>query len=132
MRFCAGLGIPEQDPDFYLKCVPELWYHKLIRLVSNEVEVGEPVFDRKVYVRTSDPARASEVLANDGVQSALLALLTGVRVNEVVGNHVTLKGPTLTISMKPLGGITPERIQELKTETVALALHLRFRSGVGA
>ncbi|MBW2258327.1 MAG: hypothetical protein JRI25_27530 [Deltaproteobacteria bacterium] len=100
--------------------------------MSNEVEVGEPVFDRKVYVRTSDPARASEVLANDGVQSALLALLTGVRVNEVVGNHVTLKGPTLTISMKPLGGITPERIQELKTETVALALHLRFRSGVGA
>ncbi len=128
MRFCAGLGLPGQDPNFYLKCVPELSFHKLVKVVSSEVEVGEPAFDRQIYVRTSDPVRAEQVLANEGVQSALLALLTGVRVNELVGNHVTLMGPTLTVSTRPLETMTPERIEDLKLETAALALCLCTRN----
>jgi len=129
MRFCAGLGIPGQAPGFRLRCVPELATHKVWKLVSHEVEVGDPTFDARIYVRTSHPDAAAELLSIEGVQSALLSLLTDVRVNELVGNHVTLEGPTLTISMRPIGGAPPERIQELKLETAALALHLRARAG---
>jgi len=122
--FSAGLGIPGQDPEFHLKCVPETWKYKLLKVLTHEVEVGDPVFDSRIYVRTSDDAAARELLADEGVQSALLALLTDVRVNELASNHVTLDGPTLTVSSRPLGGLSPERIQELKLEVTALALHL--------
>jgi hypothetical protein len=127
MRFSAGLGVPYQDPGFALKCVPELWAHKVAKLGLQEVEVGDPAFDSRIFVRTNDPEQARAVLASEGVQSALLALLTGVRTNELVGNHVTLEGPTLLVSTRPLGGLSDDEIQELRLETTALALHLRSR-----
>jgi hypothetical protein len=124
MRFSAGLGIPGLDADFRFKCVPELWYHKLIKMVTGDIDIGEPAFDNQIYVRSSDAEAARTLLKNEGVQAALLAMLTGVRVNELAGNHVTLAGPTLTISTRPLGGLPPERITELKVETAVLAIHL--------
>ncbi|RLB52518.1 MAG: hypothetical protein DRJ42_14650 [Deltaproteobacteria bacterium] len=126
-RFSAGLGIADQDPDFYLKCTPELWFHKVRKVVSEDFEVGDASFDDQIWVQTSKPAVAGEVLANEGVRRALLTLLTHVRVNELVGNHVTLKGPTLLISMRPLGGLSEDKILQLKMQATALALHLRYR-----
>jgi len=127
MRFSAGLGIAGQDPDLYLKCAPELWYHKLLKPVVKDFEVGDAHFDDQIRIRTSNPDLAGPLLASDGVRAALLALLGDVRVNELVGSHVTLEGPTLLISTRPLGGLPPEKIQQLKLAAVALALHLRFR-----
>lgn len=126
-RFSAGLGIADQDPDFYLKCTPELWFHKVRKVVSEDFEVGDACFDDQIWVQTSKPAVAAEVLGKDGVRQALLALLTDVRVNELVGDHVTLKGPTLLISMRPLGGLSEPDVQKLKMQATALALHLRHR-----
>ena len=122
--FHAGLGLPGADPDFRLVCVPEQLHHKVLKWVVQEVEVGDPVFDRRVYVRTSDPTRARQLLGTEGLQSALLAFLTDVKVNELMANHVTLDGPTLKLGSRPLESLTLDRIQELKIETAALAIHL--------
>jgi hypothetical protein len=125
-RFCAGAGVGQaQDPDFQLSCVPQSAVHAIMKWVVHEVEVGDPVFDTRIYVRTSDPVRAAELLADEGVQSALLALLSKVRKNELVGNHVTLKGPNLVVNVRPLEALSPARVVDLKLETAALALHLR-------
>ena len=126
MRFSAGMGIADQDPNFQLSCKPELWYHKLLGMVAGDHRIGDPGFDPKIWVKTSDPEKATTLLKQDAIQSPILAMLSGVRVNELVGNHVTLKGPTLLISTRPLGGLPDEKIQELKLEAAALALHLRY------
>jgi len=122
--FNAGLGLPNADADFHLSCVPEMITHKILKWVVHEVEVGDPAFDKAVYVRTSDRERAAKLLANEGLQSCMLTFLTAVRVNELASNHVTLKGPTLTLASRPLGSLPPERVQALKVETAVLALHL--------
>ncbi len=123
-RFSAGLGIPDQDPKFTVKCVPELWAHKLAKIGIDEVEVGDPSFDGRVFVRTNSPEAAKSIMAGEGVREALLALLGNVRVNELLGNHVTLEGPTLTVSTSPRGGLEEARVQELKLAVAALSLHL--------
>ncbi len=122
--FHAGLGLPGADPDFHLSCVPEMLHHKVIKWVQHEVQVGDPAFDKQIYVRTSDPGRAAQVLANEGVQSCLLTFLTEVRTNDIKGNHVTLKGPTLTLSSRRLTAPSQEQILELKVETAVLAILL--------
>ncbi len=127
MRFSAGLGIAEQDPALQLKCAPELWYHKIMNAVARDFEIGDADFDDQIRIRTSDPDAARSILGNEGARSAIIALLGAVRVNEIVGSHVTLEGPTLLISTRPLGGLPPEKVQDLKLHTAALALHLRHR-----
>jgi hypothetical protein len=122
--FSAGLGLAGMPEDFYLSCVPEILHHKALKWVVHEVEVGDPVFDSRVFVRTSDPEMARALLALEGVQSALLGLLSGVKVNEIVSNHVTLKGPTLTVRVRPMPLISADQVQALKIETSALALLL--------
>ncbi len=127
-RFSAGLGVAGQQRDFYLKCTPSLWYHKVLKVAFRRFEVGDPSFDDHISTRTSKPEVAEGLLANEGVRSALLALLRDVRVNELAGNHVTLNGPSLLISTRPLGGLSVEKIQRLKIQATALALHLRDRA----
>jgi len=122
--FHAGLGLPHADADFRLVCVPEQLHHKVLKWVVHEVEVGDPLFDRRVYIRTSDPTRAKQLLEAEGLQSALIVFLTDVKVNELLNNHVTLDGPTLTIATRPMESLTPARIQALKIEAAALALPL--------
>ena len=124
LRFSAGLGIPGLDPTFTLSCTPEHLGHKVVKLLSHEVQVGDPVFDDRIYVRTSDPVRAEAFLSREGVQSALLALLGDVRANDLGGNTVSLEGPTLTVGVRPNGGLPPVRVTDLQIETAALALHL--------
>ena len=126
MRLSAGFGIPDQDPELELRCVPAVWHHRLRELVTTDVETGDAVFDDALWITASDDARAAKLLRHEGVQSAVLALLSGVRQNELASNHVTLKGPSLLISTRPLAS-TAEKLQELKIEATALALHLRDR-----
>ncbi|NCG19360.1 MAG: hypothetical protein GWP91_10165 [Rhodobacterales bacterium] len=125
MRFVASVHLPDQRADFYLRCTPELWHHKVAKWVIHEVQVGDPAFDKRVFIRTSDPDRASEILANDGMQSALLSLLTGLRTNELIASHVTVERGVLQVNIRPTDSLSPERTQELQLETAVLALHLR-------
>jgi len=126
-RFSAGAGIGAYEgADFHLRCVQESGSHTILKWFVHEVQVGDPIFDDRIFVRTSDPARAADVLAHPGIQSALLGLLSHkVHKNEIGGHHVTVKGPTLTVSIRPVPKRTPEQLLELKLETAALALHLR-------
>ncbi len=124
-RFAAGLGLPN-PPGLTLRCQPYLWYHRLLALFVGRFTVGDPTFDDRVFVKTSGPEEARAVLT-EGVQTALLALLGSVKVNDIGGNHVTLNGPTLTVAVRPLGGTSPERVLELKLATASLALQLGRR-----
>lgn len=125
MRFVASVHLPDQDAEFYLRCAPELLHHKVVKWVVHEVEVGDPIFDKRVFIRTSDPERASLFLANDGTQSTLLSLLTGLRTNDMIASHVTVERGVLKVNIRPLASRTPEQTQELQLETAVLALHLR-------
>ncbi len=127
-RFSAGLSIPGLPGDFFLRCAPELWHHQVVKMVVHEVQVGDPLFDRRVYIRTSDPDLAADMLSNEGVQSALLALLSGLRTNELLANQVAIHGNTVTISVKPEAGLSEERVLDLKLETAALAIQLKGSS----
>ncbi len=127
MHFNAGLGIAGQDPDFRLSCVPKVLHHALIDLFSKPHTTGDPIFDGGIRATTNNPDVATAVLGIEGVQSAILSLLGATRVNEMIANHVTITGPTLTISARPLDGLPETRVQDMKLETAALALHLRGR-----
>ncbi|MCO4745238.1 MAG: hypothetical protein KC912_10660 [Proteobacteria bacterium] len=123
MAWSASLHVPGLAADFELKCVPELWRHKALKWLVDEVEVGDPTFDRHIYVRTNDVAHARKVLT-ESVQIALLGLLTGLRADDW-GNGVALTGKTLSLHVNPESGLGPDRIQQLRLDAAALALHLR-------
>lgn len=127
-RFSAGIGIPGRADGFVLQCVPQRWHHTLAKWVSQEVEVGESTFDDAVFVRTSDADEAARLLASEGVQSALLLLLSGLRAGELAGNEVRLDGPTLTVGIRPLDGLSEATLSSLQVATAVLALHLRALS----
>ena len=122
LRFSAGLGLPRQDPNFKIRFAPEAWHHTVSKLFVDEVQVGDPLFDDAVFVRTSNESLAREMLASEGVQSALLMLLSDTRPNELLASHVTLEGPTLTVSLRTNASLTAQRIQELQLATAALAI----------
>lgn len=50
--------------------------HKLIKLFANEVQVGDPLFDDRIWVRTDDREGAARLLRNVGAQAAILELVT--------------------------------------------------------
>ena len=124
--FSAGAGISHADPEFHISCRPELFVHKLEKLVHAEVQVGDPAFDDRVFIRTSKPGLAAHVLADEGVQSALLALLSGLMVDDLP-NHVSFETGSLRIQTRPQGGLPPELFQQLKLETAALLVGMDRR-----
>lgn len=124
LRFNASLAIPEQDPAFILKCVPRRWHHRFTRLVWPGIDVGDEEFDRRIHTWSSDPEKARALLRHEGPQSAILAFLSSVRDDELLGSQIALKGPTLTIGVRPEGTYDTDRIQELQLEAAALALHV--------
>lgn len=128
-RFNAGLGIPDQDPSFTFTCVPLRWPHRLIGWAWPGLQIGDAEFDSRVRTSSSDPEGARARLEGHGCQSAILAFLTSVVEGEVFGNHVRLRGPTLTVSVRPQGTWDEARVQELQLEAAVLALHLRAGGG---
>lgn len=125
-RFCVGAGIgPVEAPEFTLRFTPQLARHAVVKLVVREVEVGDPIFDDRIYVRTSDPERAAALLADEGLQSAVLALLSDVKLNELKCNYIALEGPRLEVVVRPLAALDPDHVARLQLEAAALALQLR-------
>ncbi|HEY8379418.1 MAG TPA: hypothetical protein VIK91_23160 [Nannocystis sp.] len=53
----------------------ENFLHKLVKLFHKEIEVGDPIFDDLVFIRTDERAQTLALLQNTGVQSALLTLV---------------------------------------------------------
>lgn len=123
--FSTSASIQGVDHELQLTCSPELLQHKLIKLFVHELEVGDPIFDDQIYLRTNTKARAADLLANEGVQTALLALLSGVRPGQVFPNHVTLEQGQLTARSIPLEGIGEDKVFDLRKHFAALALHLQ-------
>jgi hypothetical protein len=124
MRISAELFVPGMPEGFKLSAGPERLHHALIKLFSTEVEVGDPIFDDRVFLRTNDPERASLILRNEGVQSAVLALLSDLRQDDMLFNHVTLEGTSLRVSVSPMRGLADDVLQSLTLEIAALAVHL--------
>jgi hypothetical protein len=50
-------------------------YHKLIKMVRRELEVGDRLFDDFVYIDTRDRTRAHSLLKHAGAQTALMHLV---------------------------------------------------------
>lgn len=123
MRFGAEVGLRPWSVPFALTAVPELITHKVSKLAIREIEVGDPVFDRAVYLRTSSPPDALRLLS-EGVQSALLALLSGVRTNDLGMNLVKVEGSRLQVRVSKLDPLDEAAHQALKLETAALVLHV--------
>ncbi len=121
----ASIALPPRQHSFVLKCVPEGLHHKLIKLLVHEVEVGDPAFDDNVFIRTSDPERAAAVLANEGVQSALVSLLSRRSGdNRGPAPKISLDGSTLSARVRTEGPLGSPASTEACLELVALALHL--------
>ena len=121
----ASIALPRQSTGFALKCVPEQVHTKIMKLLVHEVEVGDPVFDDRVFVRTSDPGRAAETLANEGVQSAVLYLLAERNPGRTsMTPRISLDGTTLSARVHAGGGPTSRSATTTCLELTALALHL--------
>ncbi len=121
VRFTAGVHVPGVLEGFRLRCGPERRPHAVAKLLVDEVEVGGPIVDDAVFVRTSDGATAQHNLASEGMQSALLALLSGCRP-EAIPNHVTLEAPTLTVTMSPMPMLDDASWLQHQLETASLAV----------
>lgn len=124
-RFQAGLGVPGLSADFSMRLVPKRWPHLFTSYIWPDVDIGDADFDQRIYAQTSNEEELRSKLASEGSRSALLSFLSSVRDNELMGNKVALNGPTLTIGVRPQGTFDDDRIQELKLEAAALALHLK-------
>lgn len=122
--FGARSSCVHDDRELYVCCVPELLPHKVLKFVVAEVEVGDPVFDDAVYVRTNAPDRAALLLAHEGVQSAVLGILAGARRNDMGFHHVTLEDGCVVVRTRHGLPHTEEQIRDLRLETAALLLHL--------
>lgn len=130
--YSTSAAIEGIDRELQLTLSPELLHHKLLKLFVEELQVGDPSFDDHIYIRTNTKNRAADLLGNEGVQSALLALLTGVRPGQVFPNHVTLEEGQLTARSIPLQGIDDDKVFELRQHFAALALHLQRWSRTNA
>jgi len=125
LRFGASLQIPGVPDDVTFSARPERWTTAVAKLWVAEMEVGDELFDRHIYLRTAGDS-AGPLLADEGVQSALLGLLSGTR-QELVPNHVTLHGTLLTVSVRPLVPMGEDGFLERQLLTAALALHVKQR-----
>jgi hypothetical protein len=93
------------------------------KLVVSEVQTGDPLFDRRIYVTTDDPDAALAFLG-EGAQSALLALLSGVRINETKMNRVAVTPGHIQVRLSKIERLHEAAHLELQLETAALAIHL--------
>lgn len=68
-------GSPRDTLDVTAGFTRERAYHKLVKLVRREIEVGDRLFDDFVYIDTRERARALALLRRTGVQAALMDLV---------------------------------------------------------
>ena len=104
------------DTGIRLRCVRERWYHDLTRLFRRELEVGDPLFDEYIYVAKGSSADVATLLANEGVQSAIL--LVGVQ------GTFTLTRSVLEAHFASTVGASPEERQARVLEVAGAALHI--------
>jgi hypothetical protein len=124
--FEAQVRVPGIPADFQLNCRREGWAHQASKLFVHELQLGDPVFDANIFIRTSDPSRAGLLLANEGLQSAVLGLLASVQPSVVAGSFVHVAGETLRVVSRPVVYHADEDLfLRMKLEVAALALHLR-------
>lgn len=125
----ATITLPPQPHPFALKCGRQGLHNAWLKLFVHEVEVGDPIFDDRVFVRTSDRERAAAVLANEGVQSAVLGLLSRTfRHTRGPPPYVSLNGNVISarVQVSDSLGLPPTR--DAQVELMALALHLTAES----
>lgn len=54
----------------------ENFLHKLVKLFKKELQVGDPLFDDFVFIRTEDRIQVSTLLQGSGAQSTLMSLVS--------------------------------------------------------
>ena len=75
------------------RCTRQRMRHRVLKLFVHELEVGDPLFDDRVFISTETPEETQRVMDEEGVQSAILALVAGM---EDASDHLTLAGGELT------------------------------------
>ena len=119
--FHALVTLPH-TPNFSFHCVPEKLLHKVAKLVHAEPEVGDTIFDKRVYVRTETPETLHAYLTQEGVQSSMLSLFSNVVVDATRSNHVALQGDELVVSVYKGERQTDFSEQKLMLDVVGLLL----------
>lgn len=125
----AEVHVPGVPAERSFVARPERWTTVLSKLWVAEIEVGDPVFDQRVYLRAE--GGCIDLLREDGVQSSLLSLLSGTYA-ELAPNHVTLDGTQLTMSVRPGELISESVFLERQLDVAALALHIHRRLALPA
>ncbi len=77
--------------------------HKLIKLFAREIQVGDPLFDDHIYIRTKDREELSGLLASEGFQSVVMELVTGMDRLKITGNEAraTVSSPEEIVEAHP-------------------------------
>lgn len=122
--FSASASGARIDPSLGFTCATQGLHHRAIKLFVDEVEVGDPIFDDRVYVRASDREGTAAVLASEGVQSAILTFLVGMRNDRFVFSHVTVDDGRVTVRAIPMDGVSEDVELELRWNLAALVAHL--------
>jgi len=120
--FHARITLPEV-PHLSFKFVPETLIHKAGKWIRDEPEVGDLIFDKRVYVRTETPDELRKYLAEDGVQSSILSLFSNVVANNKT-NSVSLLGSVLEVCVHKAERQDIFNEQKLKLDVVGLILPL--------
>lgn len=66
---------PPEPLEVTVRFTREHALHRLVKLFRHEVEVGDPLFDDFVYVKTRERPQAQALLRSSGVQSTLIDLV---------------------------------------------------------
>jgi hypothetical protein len=68
----------------------ENFLDKLVKLFRREIQVGDPLFDDFVYIRTQDRVQTAALLQHSGAQSTLMALVSSFDRVEFVDGTFTM------------------------------------------
>jgi hypothetical protein len=122
--FSASASMPGVPAEHSLSCVAEGLHHRVMKWVVEEIQVGDPLFDQRVFIRTSHPDWARGLLEDEGLQSSLLTFLSDVR-GEWPTSRVELSHEALYVRINPM--VRPDVAQKLvrRVAFAVLALHVR-------
>lgn len=104
------------DTGLTIRCVRERWYHALVGLLRSELQVGDPLFDDHIYVAEGSSAAVSQLLAIEGIQSAILSV--GVQ-----GTFI-LEGNLIKAHIRSTVPPAADDLRTLSLELAGAALHI--------